>query len=217
MTETDVKLTRLKYALGFFSYLLVVWGFYRLIFEFPEWVEEIVLKPLIWLVPMVFLIVKEKSTLSEIGVNFRNLSKTMYFVLALGVLFVLEAMGLNYLKHGGLNFAGEIGGAFWYVFGISLVTAIVEELVYRGYIFSRVWDAMSNEWVSNLVTSVGWTILHFPVALFGWELRSFAFVITMGLVFIFSMGSGFIFARTRNVFGSILLHLLWQWPIILFR
>jgi len=187
MIEADAKLTRLKYALGFFSYLLVVWGFYRLIFEFPEWVEEIVLKPLIWLVPMVFLIVKEKSTLSEIGVNFRNLSKTMYFVLALGVLFVLEAMGLNYLKHGGLNFAGEIGGAFWYVFGISLVTAIVEELVYRGYIFSRVWDAMSNEWV------------------------------TMGLVFIFSMGSGFIFARTRNVFGSILLHLLWQWPIILFR
>jgi membrane protease YdiL (CAAX protease family) len=31
------------------------------------------------------------------------------------------------------------------------------------------------------------------------------------------MGSAFIFSRTKNIWGSILLHVLWAWPIILFR
>jgi len=37
------------------------------------------------------------------------------------------------------------------------------------------------------------------------------------LTTLFGIGSAFVFARTRNVFSSILLHVLWEWPIILFR
>jgi membrane protease YdiL (CAAX protease family) len=208
---------KLKRALFTFAYLLLVWSLYRLFFTFPEWLEEVVVKPLVWIVPMGLLVYGEGASLKEVGINFENFSRTAYFILGLGVLFVFEAGVLNYIKHGGFNFAGEIGGGFWWVFGLSLVTATTEEVVYRGYIFSRVWDGLGNEWFANIITSVGWVVLHFPVYIFGLSLSGGDFLATSLLVFVFSMGSGFIYARTRNVFGSILLHVLWQWPIILFR
>jgi membrane protease YdiL (CAAX protease family) len=37
------------------------------------------------------------------------------------------------------------------------------------------------------------------------------------LTTLFGVGSAFIYARTKNVFSSIFLHVLWEWPIILFR
>ena len=52
------KTTAIKNATMFAAYLFIVWGFYRLIFKLPDEVEELVLKPLIWLVPLVFLLKK---------------------------------------------------------------------------------------------------------------------------------------------------------------
>jgi len=36
-------------------------------------------------------------------------------------------------------------------------------------------------------------------------------------VFVFGFGSAFVFGRSRNLASSILLHVFWSWPIILFR
>jgi len=37
------------------------------------------------------------------------------------------------------------------------------------------------------------------------------------LVFVFGLGASFVFSRTGNLASSILLHVFWSWPIILFR
>jgi membrane protease YdiL (CAAX protease family) len=39
----------------------------------------------------------------------------------------------------------------------------------------------------------------------------------MIVIFLFSIGTTFVFLRTKNIIAPILLHVLWQWPIILFR
>jgi hypothetical protein len=55
------KILKFKNALLLFSYILVVWGFYRLFFQLPSWVEEIILKPLLWIGPMLFLMGKKSG------------------------------------------------------------------------------------------------------------------------------------------------------------
>ena len=43
------------------AYLLVIWGFYRFLFKLPEEVEELFIKPLLWLTPVIYLVRKERS------------------------------------------------------------------------------------------------------------------------------------------------------------
>jgi membrane protease YdiL (CAAX protease family) len=52
---------------------------------------------------------------------------------------------------------------------------------------------------------------------FVWNLDFSAGVSYLFITAIFGFGSAFLFAKTGNVASSILLHVLWEWPIILFR
>lgn len=208
----------IRHATIFAAYLLLVWGFYRLLFKLPEEVEELFLKPLIWLVPIFFILKKEGLTLSSLGLTFKNLFPAIYFSLGLGAIFALEALLLNFVKYGNFVFAAALGEkSLLPALGLSFATAISEEISFRGYIFNRVWQVLKNEWTANLTTSLVWGLIHIPVVVFVWKLEFPAALIYLFLTTLFGVGSAFVFARTRNVFSSILLHVLWEWPIILFR
>jgi len=101
--------------------------------------------------------------------------------------------------------------------GLSFATALSEEVAFRGYLFNRVWYVLKNEWSANLITSVLWAAVHVPITFFVWKLDASAAGLYLLLTAIFGVGSAFVFARTKNIFSSILLHVLWEWPIILFR
>lgn len=212
------KETAVKHITLFSAYLLVVWGFYRFLFKLPEEVEELLIKPLIWLLPVLYLIKKEKVGLSSVGITSKNLFPSIYLSLALGVFFAIEGVIVNFIKYEGVEFAANLGrNAFGAALGLSLATAISEEIAFRGYLFNRVWGVLGKEWSANLVTSFVWALIHVPIAIFWWELNLAGTIGLLILTTIFGIGSAFVFARTKNVFSSILLHILWEWPIILFR
>lgn len=211
------KTTILKHATILAAYLLIVWGFYRYLFKLPDEVEELFTKPVIWLVPVFYLVVKEKGNLSSLGITFKNLFPSIYLVLAFGVFFVIEGLAVNYLKYGGFNFGANIGQtALIQSLGLSFATAISEEITFRGYLFNRLWHAL-GEWKANAITSLIWSLVHLPITIFVWNLNVNGILAYLLLTFIFGVGSAFVFARTRNVFSSIFLHVLWEWPIVLFR
>lgn len=184
----------------------------------PEAIEEIVVKPLIWLIPVYYFVRKEKLGLKSLGITSKNLFKAIYFALGLGAVFALEAVLINFVKYDGFEFAANIGEKpLLAALGLSFVTAISEEITFRGYLFNRIWSALGNELTANLVTSFAWGLIHVPVAFFVWKLSFSAGLTFLFLTTLFGAGSSFIFARTRNVASSILLHVLWSWPIVLFR
>ncbi len=213
------KLSKLKNSIFLFSFLFIVWGFYRLLFQLPEEIEELVIKPVIWLGPTFYLVfVREKQKLSSLGVTAKNLFPAIYFALALGILFALEAVVINFVKYGGFNFGANIGDKPLLIsLLLSFATAISEEISFRGYIFNRIWQVTGKEWASNLITSLAWALIHLPVTFFVLNLGMAAAMTSFFLTFLFGLGSAFVFARTKNVASSIFLHVLWEWPIILFR
>ncbi|KKS77061.1 MAG: hypothetical protein UV74_C0001G0011 [Candidatus Woesebacteria bacterium GW2011_GWB1_43_14] len=212
------KETNLKYAVQLFGYLFVVWGFYRLLVQLPETIEELLIKPVVWLIPLIYILRKERLGLSSLGVSSDNLFKSVYLALILGSVFAIEAVGINFVKYGKLEFNANLGeNLFLVAFILSVATAITEEIVFRGYIFNRVWMALDREWSANFITSCGWGLVHMPVAIFDWKLDIVSLFIYFILTFAFAVGSSFVFARSRNIISPILLHILWQWPIILFR
>jgi len=208
----------IKHATWFAVYILLVWGFYRVLFKLPDNFEEVVLKPIIWLIPVFYILKKEKLGLASLGITLQNLFPAIYFSLGLGAVFAIEAVFLNFVKYGSFNFGAYIGsGALLPALGISLATAVSEEVSFRGYIFNRLWWVLKNEWLANLITSFGWALVHIPVAIFVWKLDFSAAMVYLFLTTLFGIGSAFVFSRTKNIVSSILLHVLWSWPIILFR
>jgi membrane protease YdiL (CAAX protease family) len=197
---------------------LVIWGFYRYIFSFPDEIEELLVKPVIWLLPVFYLLHLEKAGLASIGVTLKNLFPSIYLALGLGTFFVVEALLVNYVKNKGLVFGANVGDLpVLASLGLSFATAVSEETTFRGYIFNRVWQALGNEWLANSLTSFVWGLVHVPVVFFVWKLNSGAAAAYLVLTTLFGLGSAFVFARTKNVASSIFLHVLWEWPIILFR
>jgi len=208
-----------KRAVYLAVYLLIVWGFYRFLFQLPEEIEELFIKPVVWILPVLYLVKVERQTLESIGITSKGLFPAVYYALGLGAFFVMEALIINFVKYGGqFNLGANIGNLpLLPALGLSFATALSEELAFRGYIFTRVWKFIKNEVYSNLLTSVFWAMIHVPITIFVWKLDFTAAVTYLVLTAIFGVGSAFVFARTKNIVSPILLHVLWQWPIILFR
>lgn len=218
MPKSVSKVGVIKNITIYSTLLVIVWAFYRFLFQLPDTIEELVVKPIIWIIPIFILIHREGLGISSIGVSFKNLFSSIYLSIGLGTIFVVEAVLTNFVKYGHFNFAANLGGtSFLATLGLSFATAISEETAFRGYIFSRLMFVGGNELIANLIQAGIWTIVHIPIAFF-----VFGYTIPQGIVYlvltaIFGIGSAFVFARTRNIAGSILLHVLWEWPIILFR
>lgn len=218
MSKPVGKLGIIKNVTIYSTYLIIVWAFYRFLFQFPDNVEELVVKPILWLVPLYFLVRKEGFGISTLGFTFKNLFSAVYLSIGLGAVFVLEGLLVNYLKYGGFNFGANTGTSpLMLSLGLSFATAFSEETAFRGYIFNRLGFALNQELTANIIQTVLWTAIHIPIAFFIWNLGLTAGLIYLGLTAVFGLGSAFIFARTGNIWGSIFLHVLWEWPIILFR
>ena len=208
----------LKHSSILAAYLLVVWGFYRFLFKLPEEIEDLFIKPVFWLLPVVYFVRKEKLSFASVGITFKNLFPSVYLSLMLGVFFAMIGFLINFAKYQGVNFSANLGETgFYTALFLSLATGITEEITFRGFIFNRVWHAFGDEWKANLVTSFVWAMVHVPIAVFWWKLDISGTLGILILITIFGIGSSYIFARTKNIASSILLHMLWSWPIILFR
>ncbi len=215
------KLTRtsaIKNVTVYGAYLILIWGFYRFLFQFPEGVEELVIKPILWLLPLIYIIRKEGNGFSSLGFTFKNFFPAIYFSIGLGIIFVIEALLANYTKYSGFNFGANVGTSPLFVaLGFSFATAFSEETAFRGYIFSRLSFAFKNEFMANIVQTILWVAIHVPIAFFIWKLGLSAGILYLILTAVVGFGSAFVFARTGNIIGPIFLHVLWEWPIILFR
>lgn len=212
------KSTDILRSLLFFLYLFIVWGSYRYFVDLPDAVDEVLVKPLLWIIPVYLLIKKEKSNWASVGITGERFFPVTYLILGLGTVFALEALLINYFKYGGLELIATVGDSgLFSAFLLSIATAIPEELAFRGYIFTRLWRGLNNEWLANIITAMLWAIIHLPIAIFVWHYDTYSLTLFMTLLIVFSIGAAYIFARTKNIISSISLHILWQWPIILFR
>src|SRR5688572_3889862 len=101
------KTALVKNVTVYATYLIIIWAFYRFLFQFPDEIEELVIKPIVWLLPLLHFIKKEGFGISSLGFTFKNLFPAVYFSLGLGAVFVIEGLLTNYLKYGGLHFAAN--------------------------------------------------------------------------------------------------------------
>lgn len=197
--------------------IFVLWGLYRLLFRLPSDIEEIILKPIIWLIPTFYIVFYlEKKGLDSLGYSVKNFGKDVLRGLEFGVMFLIVGLSLNYLQNGSFSLqdfpAREV---FLPALLLSFITAISEETVFRGYIMNRLNTILKNMTLANLVTSFGFCLVHLPITIFVYHYNLPQIFIFLLLIFLTSLGSGLAFSRTKTIWASILIHVFWAWPTIL--
>jgi len=210
-------MTKRKLVIIYFIYLLLFWLFYRWFFVQSELVDEVLVKPIIWLGPL-FLYFWPKSGLSlpEIGFQKKGWLSAFFLSLGLGFVFLLVSVVANFFKYGhSFSFSASVGTTSLAMLVILiLVTSIVEELVFRGFIFNTLRLEV-GVFIAGLLTTVAWVVIHLPITFLWLDLT--ASVVYLLLTAIYGIGAVMVMATTNNLLAPILLHLFWSLPIILFR
>jgi len=202
-----------------YIFIFVLWGLYRLIFRLPEDIEEIILKPLLWLGPTFYIVFKiEKRKFSSLGYSVKNFLPDVGKGLLFGILFLLFGFSLNYLNYGYFSWQNLPPREFLLpALILSLITAISEETVFRGYLMNRLAEVTKSWGAANLISSVGFALIHLPIVIFVFHYSLPQVFIFLTLVFLSSLGSGLLFSWTRTIWASVLIHVFWVWPVVLLK
>jgi len=201
-------------------FIAFFWSFYRYFFRFSELIDELIFKPLIFLLPVFWFVkFKEKKTWRSLGITKRRLGRSILIGLSLGLIFVFEGILTGWFKNKGLTLNPKnlsIGGVFGMGF-ISLATGFSEEVLNRGFLMNRFWRIVKGEVLANFLSTLLFTFFHLPMAIFvfyysGKDLSEYLF-----LIFVLGLTDGFVFGRTKNIFAPTVSHALWNWSVVLVR
>lgn len=205
-----------------YVYVLLVWGFYRVLFRLPVAVEELGLKPILFLGLVWWSVRREGLRGGEawrsVGMAWKNLFAALAFGLSLGVFYLFVGRLGQFFRF------GEVGSPYGAslpepvtVVLLALATAVSEQVLFMGYLLPRLQHEWKNEWLTTTVVAVMFAVLHLPVLVFYYRLGVAAVFGQFLLSFILAFGNSVLMLRLRNVAAPILSHALWGMAVLLFR
>ena len=158
-----------------FPYLLQFFNLDLMLFEAGMWVLLLLIISWIYFV--------EKRTLASIGLK-KVTIKMIFGAVGLGlVIFILfgalttaiQAFGLELNQEAAQLIAGQ---PIPVLLLIALRAAVVEEVLYRGFAFERIYDLTQSKWLAGLVPVILFTLVHLS-----WGVGHLAFVFIVGGIF----------------------------------
>lgn len=202
-----------------FVLTLILWSFYRYMNpSLPVWIEETLVKGLIFSIPILLLPPSPKPILKTLGINRQNFLKSVYLGITIGMILGLAGQVGNLLRHGQFTFTtyGITSATIGSFLILSLITAFWEQLLFTGYFFHQLQTFISSEITQVILVGVGFSLIHLPALLLN---HLFLSQIVFNLLLLFSLGvSCAIFRlRLKNLIAPIMVHALWGVTIFLFR
>jgi len=92
------KVSPTQKALNLWAVILIVWSVYRVNLRMPEWFDELVAKPLVFIVPVYYYLktVDKKNFFPALFLKPRMILKDLLFGLMIGAVFIASALLANY-------------------------------------------------------------------------------------------------------------------------
>lgn len=220
MTEKSVvkpnKGTDVERILTTWGVVVVLWSIFRANIATPLWLSEVVFKPAIFLIPVLFYLHKfVPGGISLKNLGFPEKKWAEELMLAAAMLFVVFGSGAVMLvlnKQPFLVFLNQISFVrAASVFGISIATSVVEETIGRGFLFNYLFKRSRSFIMSLFVSSTLFFVLYLPGAL-TMRVNGQALFMNLLMNFLLSFMAATLFYVRRNVLAAIGFHagiLLW--------
>ncbi len=217
---TKKKVITLEQVYQLWGWILLAWSLYRYFLKLPEWVDEFIFKPLIFVAPVIwFVLKKEKKRLASVGLTMKNFSPSLYVGIGLGFLFVLEGIAANAIKYGKLNIV-PIEALQKYglitLLVLSAATALSEELLSRGFLFNRILEKSKSLPYSAFLSTILFVLLHVPILVTTLKLQGMTLVLFFVTDVILGLATSVLFYNFRSLVAPILVHVFWNMTVALY-
>ncbi len=214
------KKINLEMILSVWGWIGLVWFLYRRYLVLPEWADEFIFKPLVFVVPVIWFVRKiEKRPLISIGLTFKNFFNNLYLGIGFGFIFALEGLFVNIIKHGDFRYnpiaAVNQYGLIWLLI-LSLATSISEEILSRGFIFSRIYEKRKQLFFAAFVSTLLFVMLHIPILITSLKFTGIILVLFFVTDFILGFANALLFYNTGSLVAPILIHLFWNMTVALY-
>ena len=218
MTKSGTSPT--QKTLNVWAIVLMLWSFYRVTFKtgLPIWFDEFVAKPLVFLFPIYWFIIKseKKQFLEGVGFVKKNTFADIAFGLVIGSLFIGAAIFTRIIKR--LPFPPLYISSTSIIWVLSTVMAAsMEQILSTGFVFKRLSDESKNILRPLIISALLFFFLHVPI-LFGADKISGSTLIQMMILnTVLSLTTSVVFLLRKNTVAPILVHALYllSLPILL--
>lgn len=212
---------RQLFAVWFFIFL--IWAFYRAYFRFPEWVDELLVKPLVFVAPVFYIVlVAENKKLDELGLapSGKSLFLDLYIGVVIGILFAMEGLFANYLKYGQFSFqpilALKLSAGIAPFLFINLITSVWEEILGRGFLYQRLAKITNNQFGAALVSSFLFLLLHIPIMFTQLHLMGVSLLVYPLSILLLGITNSYILSLRGSLVLPILIHTFWNMTVALY-
>ena len=215
-----MKTKSLEPVYQLWGWILLIWSLYRYFFKLPETVDEFVVKPLVFVLPVLWYVLKkEKRDLTTLGLTTKNLFTSLYVGLGFGFVFALEGIAANAIKYGKIQInpiaAFEQYGLLTLLI-LSVATAFSEELLNRGFLFGRILEKTKSLPYASLLSTVLFVLLHVPILVTSLKLQGTMLVLFFLTDFILGMANSLLYYNTKSLLAPILVHVFWNMTVALY-
>jgi membrane protease YdiL (CAAX protease family) len=217
---TKSKVTPTQKALNLWAIILIIWSVYRANLHLPEWFDEFIAKPIVFILPVWYYITKiEKGKLLDgLWVNQKKIFSDILYGLGIGGIFFVTSVLANSIKLKKLFiFNSSIDFQTLLLIGlIALATAVSEEVLSRGFILKRLYEESKNKYTASFFASILFFFLHVPMLFTNVKITGNLLLLFMATDLILSLVNSFLFLERKSLVLPILVHALYNASLILF-
>jgi len=214
------KVTPTQRALNLWAVVLIIWAIYRAKFRFPEWVDELIAKPLVFVFPVYYYIkkIEKKPFFSAIDLKSKISAPDLLISFIIGGIFSFSAMTANILKFKRVIFFQRAVSieSFLFMVMLALATGISEEILSRGFVLRRLYEESKNIYTSSFFASILFFFLHVPILFTNLKLTGDLLLMVLATDMILSLVNSFVFLQRRSLVVPILIHAFYNLSIVLF-
>ncbi|MBP9817151.1 CPBP family intramembrane metalloprotease [Candidatus Shapirobacteria bacterium] len=192
----------MSFIIAFIVFL--TWSFYRLAFPESLYLDEFLLKPLIWLLP-IYLITKFKN----LGFVNKKVFQNILIGLGVGLVFSLERL---FTKH----FEFQSTQIFLTIL-VCLATALTEEIFFRGFLLNRWLKFFKPSWLALIANGLFFTFTHLPLAIFQLHYSGYDLLTYCISNFVSGFVDIYLFFVTGSIYAPIANHFVWNVFSTIFR
>ena len=218
----DKKVTPTQKTLNLWAVILIIWAIYRTYFKLPEWFDEFIAKPAVFVLPVIVYIrlVEKKEILSSLFINknLKSFVKEFFISFGIGLILFLTALLSVYIRFNKVGLFGHFPtlNQFGLIVLTALATGITEEILSRGFVLKRLYEESKNAYSSTFFASILFFFLHVPILFTNYKLTGDLLLLFLATDMVLSLVNSFVFLERKNLVVPILIHAFYNLAIIFF-
>lgn len=207
-------------ALNLWAIILIIWSIYRANFRMPDWFDEFITKPVIFIFPVYYFLTKieKKNFLSAIDLKPKLIFKDLLLGLLIGTIFLISGTLANYIKFHKIIFFTNLPSINKIIFIclLGLATGISEEILSRGFVLKRLYTESKNIYSSSFFASILFFFLHVPILFTNLKITGNLLLLFMAIDIGLSLALSFLFLTRRSLSLPIIIHAFYNIAVSLF-